>query len=224
MVATLSMDLKERIVRSVKDDGLSQAETARRFAVSESTVSRLMRALRERGTVARVEFVPGPKPRLSEEHFDWLRARLKESPFLSTCELTPLFKEAFPEVAVHRSTILRALRQLGFSFNEGAEGRSERVLLERPAHGRCQGCDLPRRSGMSSGHGATPRVGTPRRETARPRDRVFGRSASPPWTSEASSRSPRGAVRDGAAYAVSSGSGSSPRYRRTASRRPSANP
>jgi len=61
MAANLSMDLKQRIVRSVKDEGLSQADTARRFAVSESTVSRLVQALRERGTVAPVEFVHGLK-------------------------------------------------------------------------------------------------------------------------------------------------------------------
>lgn len=118
MAANLSMDLKERIVRSVKDEGLSQADTARRFAVSESTVSRLVQALRERGTVAAVEFVRGPKPRLMEEHFEWLRARTAESPFLSTYELTRLFNEDFPEVAVHRSTILRALHQLGLSFKK----------------------------------------------------------------------------------------------------------
>jgi transposase len=118
MAANLSMDLKQRIVRSVKDEGLSQADTARRFAVSESTVSRLVQALRERGTVAPVAFVHGPKPRLMEVHLEWLRARTAESPFLSTYELTPLFNEEFPEVAVHRSTILRALHRLGLSFKK----------------------------------------------------------------------------------------------------------
>lgn len=129
MAANLSMDLKQRIVRSVKDEGFSQADTARRFAVSESTVSRLVQALRERGTVAPVEFVHGPKPRLMEEHFEWLRARTAESPFLSTYELTPLFNEEFPEVAVHRSTILRALHQLGLSFKK--KPRSPRRGLRR---------------------------------------------------------------------------------------------
>jgi hypothetical protein len=39
--------------------------------------------------------------------------RLKESPFLSTYDLTPLVNEAFPEVAVHRSKILPTLHSLG---------------------------------------------------------------------------------------------------------------
>jgi len=115
----LSQDLKERIVHSVNEDGLTQAATARRFAVAESTVSRTMRAYRERGTVAPVEFVTGRKPKLRDEHLAWLRARLEESPFLSTYELTPLFNEAFSrDVRVHRSTILRAVHRLGLSLKK----------------------------------------------------------------------------------------------------------
>ena len=96
----------------------TQAETARRFDVSGSTVSRLLQAYRERGSVAPIDSVPGPKPRLEEEHLEWLRSRLKTSPFLSTYELTPLFNGAFPEVAVHRSTILRTLHDLGLSLKK----------------------------------------------------------------------------------------------------------
>ena len=118
MAANISLDLKQRIVRSVNDDAYTQAETARRFAVSRSTVSRLVHAYRERGSVAPIDSVPGPKPRLGEEHLEWLRSRLKTSPFLSTYELTPLFNEAFPEVAVHRSTILRTLHYLGLSLKK----------------------------------------------------------------------------------------------------------
>lgn len=39
-MAILSMDLKQRVVDSVLKDKLTQAETARRLSVSESTVSR----------------------------------------------------------------------------------------------------------------------------------------------------------------------------------------
>jgi len=56
MTGHLSRDLKERIVRSVMDEGCTQAETARRLMITEATVSRTMKAFRERGTVAPVEF------------------------------------------------------------------------------------------------------------------------------------------------------------------------
>lgn len=122
-MAVLSQDIKERIVRSVMDDGLSQAETAQRLSVAESTVSRTMRAYRERGTVAPLEYVHGPSPKLGEEHLEWLRTRVAESPFLSTYELTPLFNEAFPDVTVHRSSILRALHSLGMSVKKRPRSR-----------------------------------------------------------------------------------------------------
>lgn len=117
------MDLKERIVRSVLEEGFTQAETARRLLVTEATVSRTMKAYRERGTVAPKEFKPGRAPKLQEEHLEWIAAKMKESPFLSTYELTPLFNEAFPEVAVHRSTVLRALHRLGFSQKKRRRSR-----------------------------------------------------------------------------------------------------
>lgn len=123
MAGVLSYDLKIRIVRSVNDDELSQADTARRFDVSESTVSRTMAAYRERGTVKAVDYVHGPSPKLGDDHLEWLRKRLAKEPFLSTYELTPLFREAFPGVAVHRSTILRGLHRLGLSTKKRPRSR-----------------------------------------------------------------------------------------------------
>ena len=123
MSTFLSQDLKERIVRIVIDEGSSQAEACRRLLVSKSTVSRTIQAYQERGSVAPVEYKRGPAPKLSEEHLEWLRAKVEESPFLSTYELTTLFREAFPEVALHRSTILRALHRLGLSSKKSQASR-----------------------------------------------------------------------------------------------------
>lgn len=123
MAANLSLDLKVRIVRSVSEDGLSRAETSRRFAVSKSTVTRLMQAMARRGSVASVAFVRGPKPKLEDAHLEWLRARVEAEPFLSTYALTPLFNAAFPELGVHRSTILRALHDLGLSVKKRQRSR-----------------------------------------------------------------------------------------------------
>lgn len=123
MAATLSQDLKERIVRSVTGDELSRAETARRFAVSKSTVTRVLRVWKERGSVATLEHVPGRKPKLDDTHLAWLRKRVEESPFLSTYELTPMFNEAFPKLGVHRSTILRKLHEFGMSLKKRPRSR-----------------------------------------------------------------------------------------------------
>ena len=71
----LSQDLKERIVGRVVDESVSQADTSRRLMTTEATVSRTIKAHRERGTVAPKEFVPGAAPKLEPEHLEWLRAR-----------------------------------------------------------------------------------------------------------------------------------------------------
>lgn len=115
MAATLSADLRERIVRSVLEDDLSRAETARRLSVAKSTVTRVLRVWEERGSVETLEHVAGRKRKLDEMHLNWLRERVQQSPFASTYELTGLFNEAFPELAVHRSTILRSLHDLRMS-------------------------------------------------------------------------------------------------------------
>ena len=122
-MAHLSQDLKQRIVDSVLEENVSQAATARRLMVSESTVSRTIIDYRERGTVAPRAYRRGPKPSLEDEHFEWIRARMEESPFLSTYELAPLFREAFPALQVHRSTILRALHRIGLSVKKRPASR-----------------------------------------------------------------------------------------------------
>lgn len=122
-MAYLSQDLKQRIVDSVLKENVSQAATARRLMVSESTVSRTIIDYRERGTVAPREYRRGLKPLLGEEHLEWIRVRIEESPFLSTYELAPLLREAFPALQVHRSTILRALHRLGLSAKKRPASR-----------------------------------------------------------------------------------------------------
>lgn len=146
--------------------GLSQAETSRRLMMTEATVSRAMSALRQRGTILPVEYTRGPAPKLKETHFEWLRARVQASPFLSTYELTPLFREASPEVPVHRSTILRALHRLGLSatkktglasarFTDGLRAARPRFLLESTANNQRERRSLYRRDRLSSRDGAT---------------------------------------------------------------------
>ncbi len=122
-MALLSQDLKQRIVDSVLKDKLTQAATSRRLSVSESTVSRTIIDYLKRGTVAPRKYRRGRKPSLTEEHFAWIRARMEESPFMSTYELAPLFRAAFPALQVHRSTILRALHHLGLSSKKRPASR-----------------------------------------------------------------------------------------------------
>jgi transposase len=76
MAKPYSMDLRERVVAAVAEEGLSRHEAARRFGVAASTAITWLRRLRETGSVAPGQ-MGGHKPRaIRDEHEAWLRERL----------------------------------------------------------------------------------------------------------------------------------------------------
>ena len=119
MAKALSMDLRERVAAAIEAAEESHVLIARRFNVSVTTVERISRKLRQ-GESLVPRRPPGRTPTLNEDHFDWLRREMSRDPYLSSYALTHLFNRAFPTRRVHRSTILRALHQLGFSFKKNS--------------------------------------------------------------------------------------------------------
>ena len=113
----LSMDLKERIAAAVRAREQTQAQIAARFEVSITTVERIARRLRE-GESLEPHKIPGAAPKLKERHVEWLRSQLEADPFTSSYELAARFNKRFRATKVHRSTILRAMHDLGFSFKK----------------------------------------------------------------------------------------------------------
>lgn len=72
-----SMDLRERVVRAVLEEGLSRHEAAARFGVAPSSAIKWVRRQRETGSVAPGQ-MGGYKPRkIQGEHAAWLTARLQ---------------------------------------------------------------------------------------------------------------------------------------------------
>jgi putative transposase len=71
-----SIDLRERAVAAVEEEGLSRHEAAWRFSVAVSTVVNWVRRYRETGSVAPGQ-MGGHKPKaIQGEHEAWLRHRL----------------------------------------------------------------------------------------------------------------------------------------------------
>lgn len=81
MARPYSMDLRERVVAAVKDEGLSRNEAAARFGVAISTAINWVKRFDERGSVA-ADRIGGHKPKkIAGDHADWLRRRCGEKPF-----------------------------------------------------------------------------------------------------------------------------------------------
>jgi putative transposase len=81
MARAFSSDLRERVVASVVQGGLSRRSTAERFGVGISTVIAWVRRFGETGSVAPGK-VGGHRPKkIVGEHRDWLICRCKKGDF-----------------------------------------------------------------------------------------------------------------------------------------------
>ena len=117
MTAPLSLDLRERIAAAIDGKEESHPFIANRFAVSVTTVERISRKLRERQSLEPRK-PPGRTPVLENNHLSRIRAEIVRDPYISSYKLTCRFNKRFPKQRVHRSTILRAMHKLGYSFKK----------------------------------------------------------------------------------------------------------
>jgi transposase len=75
------MDLRERVVGAVDEEGLSRNEAAARFGIGISTAVNWLRRFKDTGSVAPGQ-MGGHKPKaLRGEHETWLRERLRQGDF-----------------------------------------------------------------------------------------------------------------------------------------------
>lgn len=81
MAKPYSMDLRERVVAAVEEDGLSRHQAAARFGVGVSTAISWVRRYRETGSVAPGQ-MGGHKPKaIRGGHRDWLVERIQDGDF-----------------------------------------------------------------------------------------------------------------------------------------------
>jgi putative transposase len=81
MARPYSIDLRERVVAAVENDGLSRRQAAARFGVSVSTAIVWVRRLRERGSVV-PDKMGGRRPKkIAGAHHAWLVRRCQERDF-----------------------------------------------------------------------------------------------------------------------------------------------
>ncbi len=76
-----SMDLRDRVVRAVQEEGLSRRQAAARFGVAESTAIHWLKRVETTGTVAPGK-IGGHRPKtIIGPHRDWLVQRCRERAF-----------------------------------------------------------------------------------------------------------------------------------------------
>ncbi len=81
MTKPYSMDLRERVVRAVEEEGLSRHQAAERFGVAVSTAVHWVRRFRDTGSVAPSK-IGGRRPKkIVGDHHTWLVERCKSGEF-----------------------------------------------------------------------------------------------------------------------------------------------
>lgn len=117
MAAPLSQDLRRRLVHAV-EQGSSAREAARRFAVSESAAIKLVRRVRETGSVAPARIGGYRKPLLAG-HEELLRELTSSKRGITLAEIQSALVSRGIEAGC-LTTIWSALRRLGLSHKKRA--------------------------------------------------------------------------------------------------------
>ena len=130
MTRAYSMDLRERVVRAVKEEGLSRRQAAERFSIGISTAILWLRREKTTGSVAPAK-MGGYKPRkIVGEHHDWLVSRCRDgSPFT----IAKLIKElAERGVRVDHHSVWNFLHEQKLTFKKGRWSPASAVVRMSP--------------------------------------------------------------------------------------------
>jgi transposase len=113
-----SKDLRQKIVDAI-ERGMPKAEAARTFGVGISTVKRYATKA-QRGEPLEPAKAPGKRPKMDERVRKLLEEDLKERPFVTLRQRCD-YVEAISGVSVSRSTMCRAIAQIGSTRKKGDE-------------------------------------------------------------------------------------------------------
>lgn len=117
MPGPYSIDLRERVVQAVREEGLSRRQAAERFRIGHSTAILWLQRVDATGSVAPGK-IGGHKPRkISGAHHDWLVERCRSgSPFTIARLIDEL---AGRGVKVDGRSVWNFLREQKLTFKKG---------------------------------------------------------------------------------------------------------
>ena len=104
-----SVDLRTKIVQSVRTRGVSISETARKFGVNRSTVGRYLKRLDQGGSLAPKK-APGSRSKLNESAMRLLEEDIKSRPW-ATHKQRSEFLFGVCAIRVSEATICRKIKK-----------------------------------------------------------------------------------------------------------------
>ena len=112
-----SLDLRQKIIDTYFEGGISQRQLAKRFRVTLSFIEKLLQRYRENGSVAPKIRTEQTKTKLSEEQLSVLSSIVKANSDATLNELRGQL-EGQTGVLIGRSTLDRMLRSLNLSVKK----------------------------------------------------------------------------------------------------------
>lgn len=122
MPATLSLDLRRRILKTYDRGDGTRAQIARRFEVSEGMVKKLLQQRRHRGDISPQHARSGRKPKILASHKRAFETLLAEKPDLTLAELKQRAGLDCTEQAIHY-----ALVDLNLTYKKRLSARASRT-------------------------------------------------------------------------------------------------
>jgi transposase len=108
-----SQDLRERVVEACDAGAQTHQAIASRFGVSTAWIRRLLQRRRETGSIGALPRGRGPKPKISGQRLEKLRALVEQHPDATLEELRRRMR-----LKCAKSTVYLALLRLGLSYKK----------------------------------------------------------------------------------------------------------
>lgn len=101
MPKTLSIDIRERIIKAYDQGGVNRQDVADRFDVSLGMVKKLLCQRKLLGNIESLDYRSGSKPKITPEHKERMKDLLQEKPDLTLEELKIKMKLDCTIQAIH---------------------------------------------------------------------------------------------------------------------------
>ena len=130
-MATLSLDLRTRILAAYDDGEGTREDVAKRFRVSLGMVKKLLQQRRKTGQIGHRHRCAGRKPKILPAHHQQMKSLLAQKPDLTLAELRAALQLECTLPAIHY-----ALADLGLTYKKRRSVPANRTGRTSPAIGK----------------------------------------------------------------------------------------